>query len=272
MFSQKRYSMLKNNKYIFILYSTLVALICSVNVHGQTVKDFSVANTNRVYVQYTDSTVEAFCYRGDKNIKTQDNLFYYWYAAQQIKHTRGGYEGKILHGTYTMFYYNKDLLAKGNFKYGLKHGEWKSWHQGGEIKSKEKWRKGVLVGKAYYYSNKGRIQRERNIKPTSGNGYIVYYGEDGILTSKSIYKNNTVSKEINYQKNDKGKLVEVKPEKVKSEKEKTQKGKSKKEKSKNGSKEENKQKTEKPVREKKQKVPKIKIQKYRQISPGGIGA
>lgn len=261
-----------NNRYLYTLCSMLSAWLCTADLCAQNIKDFTIATTNRVYVQYTDSTVEAFCYRGEKKIKTRDNLLYYWYAAQQIKHTRGGYEGKILHGPYTMFYYNKDLLAKGNFKYGLKQGEWKTWHQGGEVKSKERWKKGILIGKAYYYNRKGIIQRESRINPTSGKGYIREYTEDGMLHSKSIYKENRVTKEIVYQKNEKGKLVEVKPEKEKRVKKKPEKEQSKK----TGDKLKKNKKLpdtgEKKVKEKKQKTPGIKIQKYRQISPGGIGA
>ena len=252
-----------NNKYLYVFCFVLIELVLSINVDAQNFKDPTIGISNRIYVQYTDSLVEAFCYRGEKKIKTRDDLFYYWYAAQDIKHTRGAYEGKILHGTYTMFYYNKDLLAKGNFKYGLKEGEWRNWHRGGEIKSKEKWRNGAIIGKAYYYNAKGKIQRERNIKHSSGNGYIKFYTENGILNSKKIYKNNLIEKEIVYQVNKKGKLIEVKPVKTKSVKSESKKAKKSSEK---------KSSSDQKKKVKKQKTPKIKVQKYRQIVPGGEGA
>lgn len=255
-----------NNKWSRVFWFILIGFILSINCTAQNFKDPTIGISNRVYVQYTDSLVEAFCYRGEKKIKTRDDLFYYWCAAQDIKHTRGGYEGKILHGAYIMFYYNKDLLTKGNFKYGLKQGEWKSWHRGGEIKSKEVWKKGVLVGKTYYYNNKGKIQKESNIKQRSGNGYVKLYGEDGLLHSKHIYKKNMVDQEITYQVNEKGKLAEVKPAKIK----KSSNKEAKKNKQPSGT--ETPENKGKKIKEKKQKTPKIKVQKYRQIVPGGEGA
>ena len=257
------------HKICYVLFGFIWAL----NLNAQNFKDPMTGVTNRVYVQYTDSLVESFYYRGDKKIKTNDELFYYWYGAQDIKHTRGAYEGKILHGVYTMFYYNKDLLAKGNFKYGLKNGEWKSWYRGGEIKSKEKWRKGIIVGTAYYYSPKGLIQRERKISK-SGSGSVSYYDDKGILSSKEYYKNNSLDKKIQYELNKKGKVVVAKPEKVKPEK----KSKNSKESSKKSvlrnpfKKKSTSVEAEKKVKHKKTKEPKIKIQKYRQILPGGQGA
>jgi antitoxin component YwqK of YwqJK toxin-antitoxin module len=256
-------------KFIWNVCCISLGFIFSMNLHAQNFEDPMTGVINRVYVQYPDSLVEAFYYRGDKKIKTKDELFYYWHSAQNIKHTRGAFEGKLLHGNFTAFYYNKDLLTKGAFKYGLKQGEWKSWYQGGERKSKEKWRKGKLIGTANYYGKNGKVQRERKLS-RSGNGYVLYYDENGILTSKEYYKNNALDKKNNYQLNKKGKLVEVKPEKTKT----------KKIKSKENSERESKFKRKKVPKENLQKEdkkdkgkrsPKIKIQKYRHVSPGGIG-
>lgn len=258
--------MLKGNSVYFKLFCfLLIELFFSITTKGQNYKDPSIGISNRVYVQYTDSLLETFCYRGEKKIRTKDDLFYYWYAAQDIKHTRGAYGGKILHGTFTMFYYNKDLRSKGQFKYGLKKGIWKSWYQGGEIKSKEKWKAGRLVGKAFYYSNKGLIQNETNIKQRTGNGYVLFFDDKGKVKSKEIYKNNILEKEILFQKNKRGKLVEIKPSHIKSEKVKSTKLKSLFHKNRQVDK-------QKKVKSKKQKEPKIKIHKYREVLPGGAGA
>ena len=251
------------HKWCFVIAGFMIAI----NLQAQNFKDPMTGVTNRIYVQYTDSLVETFYYRGEKKIKTNDELFYYWYAAQDIKHTRGAYEGKILHGSYTMFYYNKDLLAKGNFKYGLKDGEWKSWHAGGELKSKEKWKKGKIVGTSYYYNLQGRIQKVRKLSQ-SGNGYVMYYNDKGILSAKEYYKDNSLEKKIQYETNKRGKAVVIKPEKNKTNK-KTSEGNQKS--SLNPFKKKA-PKEEKKVKQKKTKSPKIKIQKYRQIVPGGQGA
>lgn len=240
----------------------LVGLVFSIRSNAQNFKDPTIGISNRVYVQYTDSLIETFCYRGEKKIKTRDELFYYWYAAQDIKHTRGAYEGKILHGTYTVFYYNKDLLTKGNFKYGLKDGQWKSWHQGGELKSKEQWKNGHIVGMAYYYHPNGKLKSHRKYTDQFGSGHQADYDLIGNLISKKYYKKKELVKEVKYHQNDKDKTVVTKPEKVK----KVKKGKDNK-------------KVQEGVGEvpnkkakKSKKQPKVKIQKFRQVSPGGIGA
>jgi antitoxin component YwqK of YwqJK toxin-antitoxin module len=58
---------------------------------------------------------------------TDPEKIYYWYSNNQIKTTRGGYSGKLLHGFYTDFYANNSLKEQGRFKMGLKVGEWKAW-------------------------------------------------------------------------------------------------------------------------------------------------
>lgn len=255
----------KTNKYLAtICVSLLFVGISSNNLFAQNFNKYhdpELGISNKVYVQYSDSIVETFYYKGDKKIKTDDGLFYYWYAAHDIKKTRGAFEGKLLHGKYVMFYYNKDLLCKGEFKYGLKDGVWKSWHKGGEIKSKERWKKGRIMGIAYYYHPNGKLKSHRKYTNYLGRGHEANYDTNGNLISKKYYSRNELVKEVRYHQNDKDKTVVTKPEKAK----KTKKEKDKK-KVKEGTNSEPNKKT------KKGKQPKVKIQKFRQISPGGIGA
>lgn len=260
--------MLKNNnKYFVRIYLICTIFLCALNISAQNFKDPMIGVTNRIYVQYTDSIVETYYYRGEKNIKLNDELFYFWYAARDIKRTRGAFEGKLLHGKYAMFYYNKDLLSKGQFKYGLKDGEWKSWYQGGEIKSKEKWHKGKIVGVAYYYNSKGIIQKKRKYTDTKGGLIVSSYNTQGGITSVEYYKKNTLVKTDNYQLNAKGKYEVVKPEKAKKNKVKNKKAKTKVTKEAKP-----KEKKSNDGKKSKSKTPKIKIQKYRQVVPGGAGA
>jgi len=244
----------------------LIACMSSIHVLAQQDFNFNDPTTgisNRVYVQYTDSIVETFYYRGGKKIKTNDELLYFWYAARDIKHTRGAFEGKLLHGKYTMFYYNKDLLAKGEFKYGLKYGVWRSWYQGGEIKKKEKWHKGRIVGTAYYYGYTGVLEKKTKYTDKKGGRVITNYNTQGSIFSKEYYEKNKLVNTINYQLNSKGKYVVNKPKKEKKNKVKKTKEKTLQKKSK--------EKKVSKVKEKKNKNPKIKIQKFRQVVPGGIG-
>jgi antitoxin component YwqK of YwqJK toxin-antitoxin module len=264
--------MSKSNKVKNLLIVCLV--MCFVfNLTAQDLKDPLTGMINRVYVQYGDSLAEAYYYRGDKTIKPKDDNIYYWYGVQDFKHTRGGFDGKILHGEFVMFYRNKDLLSKGNFKYGLKQGEWKTWYIGGERKSKEKWHNGKLIGSAYYYGLNGKLNVLKKVN-RNGNGSIVYYDKEGKLSSKEYYNKNVLVKNNDYQLNKKGKSIEIK---LKKEKNKT-KDKSERKQLFNFKKLfHKKNQSDQPLngvkkqKEKKTKSPKVKIIKFRQISPGGIG-
>jgi len=148
---------MKNSAWIFFLLSPLISL-------AQYGKDFNLMN-NRVIVNHTESTVYAFVLRDKPEMRTDDDYLYYWFASNDIKHTRGAYEGKLLHGQYTEFYLNKNLKEKGKVKYGLKRGTWKSWYPNGEYKE---------------------IVNYKNSEPTH---YTSYY-ENGNLKSKGKYKNS----------------------------------------------------------------------------------
>ncbi len=58
---------------------------------------------------------------------------YTWYMKNSIQVTQGNYSGKLLHGTYTKYYWKTNQLAeKGDYKYGLKEGAWQEWNNNGK--------------------------------------------------------------------------------------------------------------------------------------------
>lgn len=80
---------------------------------------------------------------------------YYWYSADKIKVTQGGYSGKLLNGQYSEFYLNKSLKEQGDFSGGLKHGIWKSWSENGILTQTATWKKGLKNGDLILYDAKG---------------------------------------------------------------------------------------------------------------------
>ena len=70
---------------------------------------------------------------------------YYWYDANQIHMTQGGFSGKLLDGLYAAYYRNKNLEEQGNFKKGLKTGIWKKWRADGSLESTTQWNHGLLI-------------------------------------------------------------------------------------------------------------------------------
>jgi hypothetical protein len=72
-------------------------------------------------------------------------LFYYWYSANTIHSTQGGYSGQLLNGRYTEYDLNKSLKEQGFFKNGLKSGTWKTWNEDGTLNRVSDWKAGVPV-------------------------------------------------------------------------------------------------------------------------------
>jgi len=72
------------------------------------------------------------------------DLFYYWYSANQVHFTQGGYSGQLLNGVYTEYYKNKNLKEQGMFNRGLKDGMWKNWNKDGTLKKVINWDEGVV--------------------------------------------------------------------------------------------------------------------------------
>ena len=72
-------------------------------------------------------------------------LFYYWYSANQMHSTQGGYSGQLLNGLFTEYYENKNLKDQGAFNCGLKDGLWKSWNKDGTLKKQVNWDNGVVI-------------------------------------------------------------------------------------------------------------------------------
>ncbi len=113
---------------------------------------------------------------------------YYWYSNNQIKITQGGYSGKLLHGPYREFYFNKNLKEQGQFDMGLKVGEWNSWNIQGMLTEKTNFKKGIPEGNYYKYNGNGSLLEEGRYLHGRIHGKLTkYVGKDSTLIS--IYKN-----------------------------------------------------------------------------------
>src|SRR5437868_6907109 len=88
--------------------------------------------TFNITVNYDDYTVKTQMLRDGEKVKTDNELAYLWYKSNKIIETKGGYDGRLLHGYYKTFYLNNQLREQGEIKYGLKHKEWKYWYSNGQ--------------------------------------------------------------------------------------------------------------------------------------------
>ena len=103
-----------------------------------------------------DTTIKADVLSDKSDFSPEENLTYCWFSSNRILETKGGYDGRLLHGSFTSFYGNKNLRQKGKFTKGLKKGKWINWYSDGSINEVSHWKKGMKNGKFYLYSVEGK--------------------------------------------------------------------------------------------------------------------
>jgi len=166
---------------LFVLLSLSQALWAQKSMNSMKYfKQYDVPINRNITINYGDYFVYVNILEDDPDINAKEHLFYYWYGANDVKRTKGGYSGKLLHGAYTEYYPNKDLKGQGMFRYGLKHGEWKSWHQSGEYDEISYWKHGMKHGLARFYNDKGELIRESNYKNDELHGKTKVYDINSI--------------------------------------------------------------------------------------------
>jgi hypothetical protein len=144
--------------------------------------------SSTVYLNYPDYSIKTGIFPGSKKICPKENLTYYWYASNKIMETKGGYDGKILNGSYTSFFLSNNLKEKGSFKNGLKNGAWITWYENGKIKEIITWKKGLKSGCNKNNEKNGNLVSEAVYKNDKLNGCQTIYA-DGKITSKKKYSN-----------------------------------------------------------------------------------
>jgi antitoxin component YwqK of YwqJK toxin-antitoxin module len=121
----------------------LISLFCliSFTASAQKIPGFGFY---KVRIALPDKTILAEI-NPSSNPSVKSNLFYYWYEANVIHNTQGGFSGKLLNGSYIEYYPNKNLKEQGTFKKGLKTGAWKSWNEDGTLAINSIWKNGILL-------------------------------------------------------------------------------------------------------------------------------
>src|SRR5437868_4522997 len=89
--------------------------------------------TFTVNISRRDTTIKVDVLAEKSSTKPDENRTYNWFSSNQILETKGGYDGHLLHGSYSSFYGNNNLRQKGKFRKGLKEGKWISWYADGRI-------------------------------------------------------------------------------------------------------------------------------------------
>ncbi len=169
--------------------ATCIFVISSTKLSAQKYTEPDKLKQFNITVNYDDNTVKTQMLSQSKDIKINNDRTYMWYGAQKIMETKGGYEGKLIHGKYAAFYLNNQLKEQGQIKYGLKNKEWKYWYPDGKLREIITWKNGVKNGAYAIYNDYGQLMAKGNFKNDKLNGKFYAYNATGNITEKKVYKN-----------------------------------------------------------------------------------
>lgn len=113
-----------------------------IKAHGQQMPDYVL---DKIRITEPEQTIVAELLPVSSNIAANANLHYYWYSANAIHETQGGYSGHLLNGLYSVFYLNKNLKEQGHFRKGLKNGIWRNWKEDGSLATTTTWKRGLEI-------------------------------------------------------------------------------------------------------------------------------
>lgn len=117
---------------------------------------------------------------------------YYWYKGNEIHTSMGGYDGTLLHGSFTSYFLNNDLMEKGTFTKGTKSGEWKKWHDNGNLSEIAHYKNGILHGELTRFNSKGQKVLLAQYKDGLLDGEMTSFDGEKVLRSRSYVKGEEV--------------------------------------------------------------------------------
>jgi hypothetical protein len=158
--------------------------------------DLETEALNRIILNRSDTIYQFYTIKPtDKSSGVKESDYYYWFRPDTILVTRGGFDGKLLHGEYRSFYPNKNLKENGRFEYGLKTGEWKSWFSNGELQAVSKWHTGKKEGRFQEFSPNGQLLRAGYYRNNKLYGYLTTYAGDSVVNTLYYRNGNPVIQE-----------------------------------------------------------------------------
>jgi hypothetical protein len=149
-------------------------------------------DTYQVYINAPDQSIRASVLTITERSNADEDRTYFWYASNRIMETKGGYDGKLLHGDYASFYLNNNLKEKGLFKNGLKHGKWVEWFSNGKIKEITQWRNGLREGSCTSFNEIGEKVKEERYSNDLLHGTIINYENEKVVSTKKYRKGKEI--------------------------------------------------------------------------------
>jgi len=160
----------------------------SILVRSQSGIEPSKLKQFNITVNFDEYTVKTQMLNQNKSICVNNDRVYMWYNAQKIIETKGGYDGKLIHGIYRAFYLNNQLKEQGQIRYGLRDREWKYWYADGKLKELITWKNGVKNGTYCLYNDYGELMAKGRFRNDKLHGNFYTYGSNGKVADKKKYK------------------------------------------------------------------------------------
>lgn len=174
--------------------------------------------THKVVINEVSHDVVAYV-KPVEGVVPQSDRTYYWFSANKINSTQGGYSGRLLNGSFQDFYPNKNLKESGLFRGGLKSGKWKSWTESGRLNGEYTWSAGKKNGPYIKYDSLGNVSEKGKYRNDLLNGkqrtfaagqeQVVLYKKGKITTRRklkmpafisNIFKKKPVDKGVPHKK------------------------------------------------------------------------
>lgn len=203
------------------LHFVVLILIILKSGFSQKLTEPDKIKTFNITVNHSDYTIKTQILKDRKVLTSDMALTYYWYTSQKIMETKGGYDGKLLHGYYHSFYLNDQLRESGTFKYGIKTGEWKSWYVDGKLKEIAHWKKGKKNGQYIVYNDLGLVMAKGSFKNDLLHGAFYTYDNNGKIAITKKYKKGKEILPKTKKEKDKTKLNLEKKKKIRNKKKST---------------------------------------------------
>ncbi|MFL5763627.1 MAG: toxin-antitoxin system YwqK family antitoxin [Bacteroidia bacterium] len=137
-----------------------------------------------VYLNGPLESIKAEVVFENRKVNVKDDLTYSWYTSNKIIETKGGFDGRLLSGSYTSFYLSDNLKEQGHYENGLKDDQWKTWFENGKLKEISGWSNGVKSGNTRRYDSQGNLVYEARYSKGKLSGYEITYDGEKIISKK----------------------------------------------------------------------------------------
>lgn len=143
---------------------------------------------SKITVNTLETTIKTTIRNKPSKFKANPNCSYLWYYAQNLIETKGGYDGKLVHGMYKSYYLNNQLKEEGFYVNGVKSGIWKYWYMDGKLREIITWKRGVKNGNYSLYNDFGEIMAIGKFRNNKLHGTFTTFGVGGKVLEKKKYK------------------------------------------------------------------------------------